>query len=137
MRLRTTGNPTGRMGVDSPSDFSLSTQRKILGTRLPTVTTATVDRQSVRISPEKSPIFLHHAKIPSRGFFCGWGEIRTHGPVTQTTVFKTVALDHSATHPYYLHFTLTTNIFTAGRTQPPIRVEVYYQKYEIMQRLYF
>lgn len=38
--------------------------------------------------------------------FCtsGWGEIRTHDPVTQVTVFKTVALDHSATHPYmYSH----------------------------------
>ncbi len=31
--------------------------------------------------------------------FCGWGEIRTHGPLSRATVFKTVALDHSATHP--------------------------------------
>ena len=29
----------------------------------------------------------------------GWGEIRTHGPLAKATVFKTVALDHSATHP--------------------------------------
>ena len=29
----------------------------------------------------------------------GWGEIRTHGPLARTTVFKTVALDRSATHP--------------------------------------
>ena len=32
-------------------------------------------------------------------FFGGWGEIRTHGPVAQTPVFKTGAFDHSATHP--------------------------------------
>ncbi len=31
--------------------------------------------------------------------FCGGGEIRTHGPVTQTPVFKTGAFDHSATPP--------------------------------------
>ena len=31
---------------------------------------------------------------------CGWGEIRTHGPLARTTVFKTVALNHSATHPF-------------------------------------
>ena len=29
----------------------------------------------------------------------GWGEIRTHGPVSRATVFKTVSLDHSDTHP--------------------------------------
>ena len=29
----------------------------------------------------------------------GGGEIRTHGPVAQTPVFKTGALDHSATPP--------------------------------------
>lgn len=29
----------------------------------------------------------------------GWGEIRTHGGVTPTPVFKTGALNHSTTHP--------------------------------------
>ena len=33
---------------------------------------------------------------------CGGGEIRTHGPRKWTTVFKTVALNHSATPPNYL-----------------------------------
>ena len=32
-------------------------------------------------------------------YFGGGGEIRTHDPVTRVTVFKTVALDHSATPP--------------------------------------
>lgn len=31
--------------------------------------------------------------------FGGGGEIRTHGPVAQTPVFKTGAFDHSATPP--------------------------------------
>ena len=31
--------------------------------------------------------------------FGGWGEIRTHGGVTPTPVFKTGALNHSTTHP--------------------------------------
>ena len=30
------------------------------------------------------------------------GEIRTHGPLSRPTVFKTVALNHSATLPFYL-----------------------------------
>jgi hypothetical protein len=29
----------------------------------------------------------------------GWGEIRTPGGLSPTAVFKTAALDHSATHP--------------------------------------
>lgn len=29
----------------------------------------------------------------------GWGEIRTHGDVSATPVFKTGALNRSATHP--------------------------------------
>src|ERR1043166_1259579 len=29
----------------------------------------------------------------------GWGEIRTHGTLAGTPVFKTGALNHSATHP--------------------------------------
>jgi hypothetical protein len=31
--------------------------------------------------------------------FGGWGGIRTHGGLAPTTVFKTVAIDRSATHP--------------------------------------
>lgn len=30
----------------------------------------------------------------------GWGEIRTHGGVTPTPVFKTGAFNRSATHPW-------------------------------------
>src|SRR3989344_8696937 len=37
----------------------------------------------------------------SSNLFDGGGEIRTHGPVTQTPVFKTGALDHSATPPLF------------------------------------
>ena len=29
----------------------------------------------------------------------GWGGIRTHGTLSRTLVFKTRALNHSATHP--------------------------------------
>ena len=29
----------------------------------------------------------------------GWGGIRTHGGLAPTAVFKTAALNHSATHP--------------------------------------
>jgi hypothetical protein len=31
----------------------------------------------------------------------GWGEIRTHGELAPTPVFKTGALNHSATHPHW------------------------------------
>ena len=31
---------------------------------------------------------------------CGWGEIRTHGTLAGPAVFKTAALNHSATHPH-------------------------------------
>ena len=34
----------------------------------------------------------------------GSGEIRTHGRVTPTAVFKTAALNHSATLPFLLLF---------------------------------
>ena len=34
--------------------------------------------------------------------FGGWSGIRTHGTVPRTLVFKTRALNHSATHPYPL-----------------------------------
>ena len=41
-------------------------------------------------------------KTPLRAFFCfgGWGEIRTHGSLSTPLVFKTSALDLSATHPW-------------------------------------
>lgn len=32
-------------------------------------------------------------------FMCGGGEIRTHGPLSQSPVFKTGAFNHSATPP--------------------------------------
>ena len=38
-------------------------------------------------------------KISKQG---GEGEIRTHGPLTKATVFKTVPLDRSGTSPPYL-----------------------------------
>ena len=38
--------------------------------------------------------------LECRGRGCGgWGGIRTHGTVARTPVFKTGALNHSATHP--------------------------------------
>jgi hypothetical protein len=36
-------------------------------------------------------------------FSGGGGEIRTHGPRKETLVFKTSALDHSATPPWLLY----------------------------------
>ena len=43
-----------------------------------------------------------NAKIvwPMRGCKRGRGEIRTHGPLAWTTVFKTVALNRLATLPF-------------------------------------
>lgn len=38
---------------------------------------------------------------PTDFLICGGGEIRTHGPVAQTPVFKTGAIDHSATPPCF------------------------------------
>ena len=46
----------------------------------------------------KIPIFFGVFRTSSKN---GGGEIRTHGPVTQTPVFKTGALDHSATPPFF------------------------------------
>lgn len=36
-------------------------------------------------------------------YYCGRGEIRTHGTLASPPVFKTGALNHSATLPY-IHF---------------------------------
>ncbi len=41
----------------------------------------------------------------------GWGGIRTHGERKPTAVFKTAALNHSATHP-------EAYLSTAGALQP-------------------
>ena len=55
--------------------------------------------QPFRISPGKcSSTFLRPCSFASL-IHCGRGEIRTHGPLARTTVFKTVALNRSATHP--------------------------------------
>ena len=44
---------------------------------------------------------IHKIKRPAGAclFYGGWGGIRTPGGVAPTTVFKTVAIDRSATHP--------------------------------------
>lgn len=45
-------------------------------------------------------LFIKRAYHAVYSFYsCGSGEIRTHGPLSRTTVFKTVALNHSATLP--------------------------------------
>ncbi len=40
----------------------------------------------------------------------GWGGIRTPGGVAPTTVFKTVAIDRSATHPKLHHTAGLSNL---------------------------
>ena len=49
-------------------------------------------------------ILFANKKAPEQkfgGFFIGgWGEIRTHGTLSRSAVFKTAALNRSATHPY-------------------------------------
>ena len=40
----------------------------------------------------------------------GWGGIRTHGALARTAVFKTAALNHSATHPARRRRTLAIGI---------------------------
>jgi hypothetical protein len=63
-----------------------------------------------------------HGRI---SFQRGGGEIRTHGPITQTPVFKTGAIDHSATPPRYnqislvlLHYTTIFLHFFEWYTSP-------------------
>ena len=36
----------------------------------------------------------------------GWGGIRTHGTLTRTAVFKTAALNRSATHPWACRYSI-------------------------------
>ena len=45
------------------------------------------------------PLNILHRNFPTPTFPGGWGGIRTPGGVAPTTVFKTVAIDRSATHP--------------------------------------
>ena len=61
----------------------------------------TVSQNKVSLNEEEVRLDLFIFK------HCGGGEIRTHGPLTWTTVFKTVALNHSATPPFYCvpHYT--------------------------------
>lgn len=40
-------------------------------------------------------------KLQKRLTFGGWGGIRTPEALARLLVFKTSAIDHSATHPYY------------------------------------
>ncbi len=58
-------------------------------------------------------------KNPTRGCLGGRGEIRTHGGLAPTTVFKTVALNRSATLPSVLtkliqHALIVTILAKAG-----------------------
>ena len=76
---------------------------------------------SVRISlllQNKSPNVFTLGSL----FGCGGGEIRTHGAVSHTTVFKTVAFNHSATPPY---------ISNGGRfrdTKPPFAYNIQFSR---------
>jgi hypothetical protein len=47
-------------------------------------------------------VFLNYNYMKSKETGGGGGEIRTHGRVTPTTIFKTVALNRSATPPLNL-----------------------------------
>ena len=48
----------------------------------------------------------------------GWGGIRTPGGVAPTTVFKTVAIDRSATHPKLHHTAGLSNLRFCSLTAP-------------------
>ena len=63
----------------------------------------------------KIPEFLGKRNIPRdyrgmRHIPGGWGGIRTPGGVAPTTVFKTVAIDRSATHPELHHTAGLSNL---------------------------
>lgn len=51
---------------------------------------------------------LRHSRCTIKDCHGGEGEIRTHGTVARTTDFKSVALDRSATSPWW--------IFSCGRS---------------------
>jgi hypothetical protein len=48
---------------------------------------------------QKWPLLASGPDHPKYRSFSGVGEIRTHGPVARSAVFKTAALNHSATTP--------------------------------------
>jgi hypothetical protein len=59
---------------------------------------------STRVTPILSSLggeggIRRQLTISLRSFLCGEGGIRTHGGRKPSTVFKTVAFDHSATSP--------------------------------------
>lgn len=49
-------------------------------------------------------IFLRSIFLPKSLLISGWGGIRTHGSLTTTPVFKTGALNRSATHPFIFSY---------------------------------
>ena len=56
----------------------------------------------LKTKPRDRIHIIKHDKNHATGrvfYFGGWGGIRTPGGVAPTTVFKTVAIDRSATHP--------------------------------------
>lgn len=58
-------------------------------------------RESNEITPFPFESHRTKTKAPFGVFvFCGSGEIRTHGPIAEAPVFKTGAIDHSATLPW-------------------------------------
>ncbi len=54
----------------------------------------------------------------------GWGEIRTHGEVAPTPVFKTGALNRSATHP---HAVMDTRLSAAVKDSLKGRYSLYFR----------
>src|SRR3546814_4750618 len=44
-------------------------------------------------------LVMPNQRLKAKGECGGWGGIRTHGEREPTAVFKTAALNHSATHP--------------------------------------
>src|SRR3546814_12516285 len=50
------------------------------------------------ILPGACPV-MQNQRLKAKGECGGWGGIRTHGEREPTAVFKTAALNHSATHP--------------------------------------
>ena len=50
----------------------------------------------------------------------GWGGIRTHGGLSPTAVFKTAALNHSATHPARGAVARLKGVFNVGAQSAPL-----------------
>lgn len=57
----------------------------------------------------------------------GWGEIRTHGELAPTPVFKTGAINRSATHPLHHHSYQTVRIWQSrdNRTELQKKVNIF------------